>query len=98
MEKSFAIHPYIVQDDKISGGSPIIRGSRVRIVDIVIEYEYLGWSPDRIIDAHPQLNLSQVHDALSFYYERREDIDREISDRKEKIAELEQQYGADVPE
>lgn len=98
MDNSAARHPYIVKNDEISGGSPVIRGSRVRVVDIVIEYEYLGRSPDQIVEAYPGLNLSQVHDALSFYYERRAEIDQEIADRKDRIAELEQRYGSDVQE
>ena len=91
-------HPYITQDTKVSRGSAVIRGTRVRIVDIIIEYEYLGKSPDAIIEAHPQLNLSSVHDALSYYYENRESVDREIQERKSRIAELENHYKADVSE
>jgi len=58
------------------------------VLDIIIEYEYLGFSPDEIINAHPHLNLPQVHDALSFYYEHREELDQEIRQRKEKMKEL----------
>lgn len=85
-------HPYIAKDSKISGGSPVVSGTRVRVVDIVIEYDRLGMSPDEIIDAHPQLSLESVHDALSFYYENREDFDSEINKRKENIKKLTQKF------
>ena len=87
-------HPYITQDERISGGSPIIAGTRTRVIDIVIEYEYLGRTADEIIDAHVHLNLAQVHDALSHYYEHREEMDREIRERQEKIEELKKRYQA----
>jgi uncharacterized protein (DUF433 family) len=47
------LHPYIIVDRKISKGSPIIVGTRTRVLDISIEYEYLGSTPDEIVDAHP---------------------------------------------
>jgi len=85
-------HPYITQDERISGGSPIITGTRTRVVDIVIEYEYLGRTADEIINSHPHLTLAQIHDALSYYYEHQGDTDQEIGRRKEKINDLRKQY------
>jgi len=92
MNKIVIKHPHISRDRRISGGSPIITGTRTRIIDIVIEYEYLGYTPDEIINAHPHLSLPQVHDALSYYYEHQEEIDREIRERKERIEELRKHY------
>ncbi len=65
MQKAKAAHPYVTVNKDISGGSPVIRGTRVRVVDVAIEYEYLNRSPDEIVGAHPHLKLEQVHDALS---------------------------------
>ncbi|MCK4733940.1 MAG: nucleotidyltransferase domain-containing protein, partial [Methanophagales archaeon] len=48
-------------DRRISKGSPVIVGTRTRVLDIAIEYEYLGTRPDEIVDAHPHLTLPQVH-------------------------------------
>ena len=84
-------HPHITEDPKISQGSPVIQGTRTRIIDIIIEYEYLGKTPDEIVNAHPHLNLAQIHDAISYYYDYREEIDRDISQRKDKIEELRNQ-------
>jgi uncharacterized protein (DUF433 family) len=81
-----------VWDERISQGSPVIVGTRVRVLDIVIEYEYLGRMPDEIVTAHPQLTLAQVHDAISYYYEHREELDEEIRRRKARIATLKHQF------
>ena len=90
MTRAKTVHPYITQDERISRGSPVIRGTRVRVLDIVLEYEYLGRSPDEIVAAHPQLTLAQVHDALSYYYEHREELDAEIHRRKAEVEALRQ--------
>ena len=75
-------------------GKPIIEhipwafDTRTRVVDIAMEYEMLGHSPDEIVDSHSHLNLSQVHDALSFYYENRSELDRKIEKDQEFVRQL----------
>ena len=81
-------HPFVVKNNDICGGNPIIEGTRTRVIDIAIEYEILGHSPDEIISSHPQLNLSQVHDALSFYYENRDELDQKAEKDQEFITRL----------
>jgi len=79
-----AKHPYITINSRIAKGSPVISGTRIRVIDIAIEYDRLGLTPDQIIDAHPHLKLEAVHDALSYYYEKRDFFDGEIT-KKIKI-------------
>ena len=68
-------HPYITTNRKIRGGNPVISGTGIQVLDIAIRYELMGMSPEDIIVALPHLNLSQVHDALSYYYENKNEID-----------------------
>ena len=81
-------HPYVAVNPKICGGSPVVSGTRVRVVDIAVEYEYLNRSPDEIINAHPHLKLEQIHDALSYYYENRAELDKKIKEDKAFIEKL----------
>ena len=81
-------HPFVVKNKDICGGSPIIEGTRTRVIDIAVEYEMLGRSPDEIIGSHPYLNLPQVHDALSFYYENRNELDLKAEQDQEFTALL----------
>jgi len=85
-------HPYISSNPKISRGSPVISGTRIRVIDIAIEYDRLGLNPDQIIDAHPHLTLEAVHDALSYYYENQAIFDEEIRQRKENIKKLSKKF------
>jgi uncharacterized protein (DUF433 family) len=86
-------HPYIETDKKICGGSSVIKGTRMRVIDIAIEYEYLNHTPDEIISAHPHLKLEQVHDALSYYYENRNELDEKIKKDKQFVQELSKTLG-----
>jgi uncharacterized protein (DUF433 family) len=85
-------HPYIEQKVGVCGGKPVIAGTRIKVTQVAIEYERLGWTPDQIIDAHPHLSLAQVHDALSYYYENQAILDEEITADEQFVAELRKQY------
>ena len=49
-----------------------------------------------IIDAHPYLDLAKVHDALSYYYEHRGDLDAEIRTRIQDVEELRAKIQSEV--
>lgn len=74
---------HIVQDKEICGGQPRIRNTRIKIQHIILEYEGLGWTPDQICDAHPELNLADVHAAITYYYEHKKKIDESIKKDEE---------------
>ena len=88
LKKETTSHPYIVINKDVCGGSPIIEGTRTRVIDIAIEYEVLGHSPDEIIRYHPQVSLYQIHDALSYYYENRDELDQKIKQDQDFITRL----------
>ena len=92
LKKEVTNHPFIVRKKETCDGSPIIEGTRTRVIDMAIEYEAMGCSPDEIIDNHPYLNLSQVHDALSYYYENRNELDRKIEQDQEFIRQIRERF------
>jgi len=85
-------HPYISIDPKISGGQPVISGTRIKVMDIAINYELLGISADKIIDEYPHLRLEQIHDALSYYYEHKDMFDKKYREDQSFLAQLKKQY------
>ncbi len=85
-------HPYISVNPKISGGQPVVSGTRIRVIDIAVRYELMGVSPDGIIDEYPHLKLEQVHDAPSYYYEHKEMFDRKYREEHAILAQLKTKY------
>ena len=98
MPHDTTLHRYVTVDPAICDGKPIIVGTRTRVVQIAIEYDRLGWTPDEIVEAHPHLTLAQVHDALSYYYEHRLTLDSDITDGQEFVAYLREQYPSKLTE
>ena len=70
-------HYYIVKDDQILSGEPIIKGTRTPIRAIV-EIWRLGVPPEEIPKRLPHLTLAQVFDALSYYSDHQDEINTHI--------------------
>lgn len=64
---------YIIRDDKILSGEPIIKGTRTPVRAIVETWRQ-GVAPEEIPNLLPHLTLAQVFDALSYYSEHQEEI------------------------
>jgi uncharacterized protein (DUF433 family) len=74
-------HYYIVTDDRILSGEPIIKGTRTP-VRAVVELYRQGIPPEVIPQRLPHLTLAQVFDALSYYSDHQEDINRHIEQNR----------------
>lgn len=70
-------HPYIESIPDILGGEPIIRGTRTP-VRAIVEHWRFGHVVEEIIEHLPCLRSAQIFDALSYYEDHREEIDRYI--------------------
>lgn len=70
------------------GGQPraYIAGTRVRVQDVYVHYEVHGQTADEIVDGFPHLTLAQVHAALSYYFDHREEIQEELRQDREFVA------------
>ena len=64
---------YVVRDDGILSGEPIIKGTRTP-VRAVVELWRLGYSPDEIPRELPHLTLAAIFDALSYYSDHQDEI------------------------
>jgi uncharacterized protein (DUF433 family) len=72
--------PRIVRTPGVCGGKPRIDGHRIKVAHVAICHERMGMSPDEIVTAHPTITLGQVHAALAYYYEHRDEIDNDIEE------------------
>jgi uncharacterized protein (DUF433 family) len=91
-------HPYVTRREDTCGGKPIIVGTRIKVAQIAIERERMGWTPDEIIEAHPHLTLAQVYDALSYYFDHLDEIHADIRAGEEFVREMKKEYPRSVLE
>ena len=72
-------HPHIVRSEGVHGGRPVVRGTGVS-VQAIIEQTRLDRSPAQIVEDYGGvLTLSQVYDALSYFYEHQGEIEQDVA-------------------
>lgn len=72
---------------------PSIAGTTMKVVELVVEQQAYGWSPEELHFQHPHLTLGQIHSALAYYWDHREELDRDIRRRLERIEEVRRRIG-----
>jgi len=96
MPAIFAQH--IVKSPDFCGGRACIAGHRIRVADIVIWHERRGYSPDEVIALFPGLTLGDVHAALAYYFDNREEIETDLRLDETRAAQLHTQMPSKLRE
>lgn len=71
--------------------APEIAGTTIKVVELVVEQQAYGWSPEELYFQHPHLTLGQIYSALAYYWDHREELDRDIQHRLERVDSLRNQ-------
>lgn len=90
-----AEHPYITRVPGKRGGRPIIRGTGITVSLIARLYK-AGDTVDEILESYPHLRPSWIHDAIGYYLDHQDEIEREI--RESRMEYLTEQHGLNVDE
>lgn len=62
-----------------SSGVAWLAGTKVKVVEVVLDKLAHGWSPEEIHFQHPHLSLAQIHGALTYYYENQSALDTQMA-------------------
>ena len=84
MENS--VKQYITKTPGVCGGRACIAGHRIRVMDIVVLHEMRGMCPEEIAYQYPSISLADVHAALAYYFDNRQEIPDEFR-KDEELAE-----------
>ena len=82
-------YKHIVQTPKIAGGKPRIAGHRITVQNVVIWHEQMGYSIEEIASLY-HLTLAEVHSALAYYFDHKDEIDRSIAESEQFVEEMRQ--------
>ena len=81
----------------VCGGKPRVAGTRIRVEDIVVWHEFQGKSPNEIVADFPRLSLADVHAALTYYFDHREEIQRQMREAREFAAAMKASIPSKLP-
>ncbi|OAI42092.1 hypothetical protein AYO38_11705, partial [bacterium SCGC AG-212-C10] len=79
---TFDISQYIDSDPKHFGNRPFIRGKRVMVQTIGIDYKR-GRTPEETAEAR-RLELAEVHAGLCYYFANKAAIDRDLQQQQQE--------------
>jgi uncharacterized protein (DUF433 family) len=85
-----AVYPHIVKEE----GQPArLEGhARTRVAMIVTDYVWRGWSAEEIALKYPYLTPAEVHAAMTYYFDHRDEIDRELAAEYEEVEAWKQSH------
>lgn len=73
----------VINDD----GVPSIAGTTMKIVELITAQTAYGWSPEELHFQFPSLTLGQIHSALAYYWDHKDELDRDIIRRLAMVEE-----------
>ena len=71
-------------------GVPIISGTDMKVIELVLEKSAYGWSPEELHFQHPYLTLGKIHSALAYYWDHQEELDADIEKRLSTVEQTQQ--------
>ena len=78
MPETMTTYEHVQLNDE---GAPIIVGSTMKVVELVMAQMAHGWSPEELLFQHPYLTLGQIHSALAYYWDHKDELDADIERR-----------------
>ncbi|MGA2065966.1 MAG: DUF433 domain-containing protein [Thermoguttaceae bacterium] len=83
-------YPHISLD---SASVPTLTGTRIKVVEIVLDHLAHGSGAEEIQRQFPHLTLGQIHSALAYYYDHQEEVDGDIARRLHKVGGIQSRLG-----
>jgi uncharacterized protein (DUF433 family) len=69
-------------------GVPLIAGTSMKVIELVLDHKAYGWSPEELHLQHPHLSLGQIHSALAYYWDHQAEIEQEIEQGLQRVQEF----------
>jgi len=68
--------------------TPIIAGTKMKVIELILDKIAYGWSPEELKYQHPHLTLGQIYSALAYYSDYQEELDQEIESQLKQVDQM----------
>jgi uncharacterized protein (DUF433 family) len=79
-----ARYPHI----KTTSKGPRIAGTRIEVSTLAIAHIVHGWSALEIQREFPTLTLGQIHSALAYYFDQRDELNRSVAEADAQVGHV----------
>lgn len=70
-----------------SNGVAYVAGTRTKVLEVALDRIAHHWDADEIHRQHPHLSLGQIHAALAYYFDHKDELDPKIEEQLRFVAE-----------
>lgn len=77
-----------------AAGVPAIKGTTIKVVELVTEQLAYGWSPEEVHFQHPHLTLGQIHSTLAYYWDHKDQLDEDLERRLSRVERVRKEIPA----
>jgi uncharacterized protein (DUF433 family) len=70
-------YPHLMLD---ADGNARVDGTRYKVIHLAGEHYHYGWSAEEILRQHPDLRPEQVYAALTYFYDNRDRLVRQMQE------------------
>lgn len=67
---------------------PMIAGTTMKVVELVLDHLAYGWSPEELHFQHPYLTMGHIHSALAYYWDHKGELEQDIEQRLQHIDQI----------
>jgi uncharacterized protein (DUF433 family) len=67
---------------------PMIAGTTMKVVELVLDQLAYGWSPEELHFQHPYLTMGQIYSALAYYWDDKTELDQDIERRLQFVDQV----------
>jgi len=72
---------------------PVILGTKMKVIELILAHLAYGWSPEELHFQFSHLSMGQIYSALAYYWDHREEIDKDVEDRLLKVDNYRRTFG-----
>jgi uncharacterized protein (DUF433 family) len=68
-----------------------ISGTTLQVTQLIEEQHAFGWSAEELRFQHPSLTMGEIHSALAYYWDNKDEIDQAIKQRLARFDQMKEQ-------
>jgi len=76
--KASVSYPHVTKTPGVCGDKACIDRTRIRVNNVAFLHKSVA-NDDKVREVYPDLTPAQIHAALAYYYDNREEIDAELA-------------------
>ena len=67
---------------------PLIAGTRVKVIELVLDHLVYGWSPEELHFQYPHLTMGKIYSALAYYWDHKAELEQDLERRLQLVDQL----------